>query len=284
MMVLPRAYEVPIARLAGNSWITIPDRKAIVGEDGTVYNIVSSKYKLVLHQEVVDVVKKVLNDFGIKPLHEKVELSRNYAVMLYSVMTDRKIISDDELWFGFTVTNSYDGSLGIGFNISGLRLVCENGLMFARSLFKTPKIRHLKTLLEPNYEKIAESIQIILEHLDEIVDLIEMSMKSTISPIELVDFIERTFKDVPLIKKKIYAILRHNGIDLTPYVEEYQKAQGQATLIEEFLERLENDEINIWEVYNHITNVLTHKRGRVDLPKIYELQQKASKLLAYAQA
>jgi len=278
-MRLPRAYEVPVARLAGDKWIRISGRKAIVGEDGTVYNIVSDKYKLVLHQEVVDVVRKVLNDFGITPLQEKVELSRNYAVMLYTVMTDRKIILGDELWFGFTVTNSYDGSLGIGFNVSGLRLVCENGLIFARQLFKTPKIRHLKSLLEPDYRRVAESIKIILDHLDEIVDIIEMSMKSTISPIELVDFIERTFKDVPLIKKKIYAILRHNGINLTPYIEEYQKAQGQ---VEEFLKQ--HDEINIWTVYNHITNVLTHKRGRVDLPKIYELQQKASKLLAYVQA
>ncbi len=278
-MRLPKAFEFPVAYRKNGQWIPIAKRKAIVGENGSVYNIVSDKYKLVQHEDVVSVVKHVLNDFGVAPIYEKFELSRNYAVMFYTVLTDRKIVSNDELWFGFTVTNSYDGSTGIGFNVSGMRLACENGLIFSRSLFKTPKIRHLKSLLEPNYDKIADSIKVILENLDELVDLIEMSMKSTVSALELVDFIERTFKDVPVIKRKIYALLKHNGIDLTPYIEEYKKAQGQKPLFEEFAEL---EEVNIWTAYNCITDVLTHKRGRVDVPRIYELQQKASRLLAYA--
>ncbi len=278
-MRLPKAYEFPVAYRKNGQWVPITKRKAIVGENGVVYNVVSDRYKLVQHEDVVNVVKQVLSDFGVVPIYEKFELSRNYAVMFYTVLTDRKMVSSDELWFGFTVTNSYDGSTGIGFNISGLRLVCENGLMFSRSLFKTPKIRHLKSLLEPNYDKVADSIRIILENLDELVDLIEMSMKSTVSALELVDFIERTFKDVPVIKRKIYALLKHNGIDLTPYIEEYKKSQGQKSLFEEFAEL---KEVNIWTAYNCITDILTHKRGRVDVPRIYELQQKASRLLAYA--
>lgn len=279
----PKAFEHPLYYKKNGELTPIPERKAIVGENGVVYSIVSDKYRLVQHEDVYKTVNQILEELGIDPLLTDVKISRNGGAMLYTVLTDDcKLLNNDYVYLGFSAYNTYDGSSSLRFDFFGFRVVCSNGLIMPRKILDLPKFRHLKGVIDPTYEEIAKTIKGLLDLRFEVLDVLNMATKSTVSAFDLVSFIETTFKNYPLLKENIYRTLKKHGIDLTEALKEYEEFVKQEKELEKLLEKLEKEEYNLWTAYNSITEVLTHRPGKVDLPNLYKLQRKTGELLALA--
>lgn len=269
---LPKATLQPLYRRVGDSYIEIPNRLAVVGENGKVYDIVSDRYQLILHEDVVSTVRKVLKDLKID-YEEKIRVSYDG-----SFMVARYITGDvGEFKVGFTVTNSYDRSSGI--NVTGylFRLVCKNGLVVGEDLLSS-KFRHYAFVVENDYNLIKTSIERLIDSLDEVLQLIEMSKKKTVSVLDVIHFVESTFKTHKKLRTKIYKILKKElGVDIDYWLVVYKGVKNTKNY-----EDIKNksDKVNLFDSLNGITYVLS--RYRLDERVRYELSKRTSYLLSLA--
>jgi len=283
--VLPRAELQPLYRKVGETFVEIPHRKAVVGVDGTVYDIVSDKYKLVQHEEVKEIVDKIIEEMKLKSAVKIPKVSYNGAVFFYNVIIDRKAVGDDWLDIGFRVTNSYDRSLGV--NVTGyiIRLVCENGLVIGERLLGR-KIKHMSPLVELDYKLLKESVETVIENIMKVLDVIDMARKKTVSIWEIVHFIETEFKQMPKAKRILYMRLRRIvGDEIDKVVKAYQlmKKLRDREKREEIRQRYDMS-VNLWESINVITEYTTHQLERRNPQMAHSISKKASELLLLAKA
>jgi len=280
---LPKAELQPIYRKIGDTYIEISDRRAVVGEDGTVYDIVSDKYKLVQHEQVKEIVDRIIEEMKLPSVVKMPNVSFNGATFFYNVLIDRKAIEDDWLDVGFRVTNSYDRSLGV--NVTGyiVRLVCTNGLVVSERLFGR-KIKHMRPLVELDYKLLKEAIETVIENVMKVLDVIEMARKETVSVWEIVHFIETEFKNMPKARRILYMRLRRIvGDEIDNVVKAYQlmKKLKKKEEKEQLMERY-NIPVNLWESINVITEYTTHQLERRNPQIAHNISKKASELLLLA--
>jgi len=281
--VLPKAELQPIYRKVGDTYIEISDRKAVVGENGKVYDIVSDKYKLVQHEEVKEIVDKIVEEMKLKSAVKIPKISIDGATFFYNVIIDRKAIEDDWLDLGFRVTNSYDRSLGV--NVTGyiIRLACTNGLVIGEKLFGR-KIKHMRPLVELDYKLLKEAIETVIENIMKVLDVIEMARKKTVSVWEIVHFIETEFKNMPRAKRILYSRMRRKvGDEIDKVVKAYQlmkklkKKEERKQLIEKY-----DMPVNLWEAINVVTEYTTHQLERRNPQIAHSISKKAGELLLLA--
>ena len=167
---------------------------ALYKTDGTQLAVVSDRYKLIRHREVVDFLHQVVDAAGLKNWKRKVHIANGGAKLFYELrFPDHKFdpstngggkgtakdsgkkIGD---FFEPTVTgiNSYDGSSPAGFDYGAQRLVCLNG---AKVFTKIHEIRikhvgkdkvnfedHAVPMLE-NIEKTVAGIKVNFKRLNQ---------------------------------------------------------------------------------------------------------------------
>ncbi len=126
-------------------------------DDGNQLSVVSDRYKLIPHREVVDFLHQIVDAAGLKNWKRKVLLANDGAKLFYELRfpdykfdpstngggrgtamdSGKRKIGD---FFEPTVTgiNSYDGSSPAGFDYGAQRLVCLNG---AKVFTKVHEIR-----------------------------------------------------------------------------------------------------------------------------------------------
>jgi len=283
MVYFPKADLYPIYYKRNGTMLPIENRKAVVGETGTVYAIVSDRYQLLLHEEAYEIVHDILEKLNVKPIQvqEKVAFSRDGGLMHLTICVKEVEVADGDLvGLGFNVFNSYDASSALRFNAGGIRYVCSNGIIipFTSLYAKIRRLIHVKGVIrKPSFDVIKETVEEILSTLGDLADLLTLATKETVSRSDLVHFIETTFSNVPALKEKIYNYLKHRlGIDLTREVETYRKLRKEEIL--KFLESIEDEEYNLWDTYNAFTDILTHTR-RVDLKTTVKLQEKVGEFL-----
>ncbi len=276
-MRLPRAELCSIFYKKNGRLVPIENRRAIVGERGQVYAIVSDRYRLVLHEDIYDLVRRVLDNLGIDPIHERVLISKDGALMNLVVCTqDVEVTKNDIVALGFTVLNSYDATSALRFNAGGIRYICSNGIVLPIKNLSTNirKLIHVKGVIKPSFDEVKETIETITSVLDDIADLLTLATKSTVSKAELVHFIETTFSNVPSLKDRIYTFLKYRlKIDLSKELKKYKESEDVTKLFTESDERY-----NLWDVYNVFTDVLTHTR-KIDLKMTTKLQEKVGEFL-----
>jgi len=291
---LPKAELQPIYRKVGNSYVEITNRKAIVGEDGRVYDIVSDRYELVLHETVVNTVRKILRDLNLN-YEEKIKVSFDGSFMvakylintveiskgLKDIETNKTVYQEyaDILRLGFVVTNSYNRTSGI--NITGyvFRLACKNGLVVREDVFGR-KFRHYSFVATANYEELRKSITAVIEEINKIPELIQFAMKETVSPLDIVHFIETEFKNVTRLKRILYRKLSNElNVDFDYWVVVYKGLKGtKESKRKEIIEKIDVPEVNLWDTINVMTELITH--NPLDEKVRYDLSKRVSKLLA----
>lgn len=291
---LPRAYLIPIYRKAGDSYVEIPNRRAIIGEDGKIYDIVSDKYELVLHETVVNTVRKILKDLNLN-YEEKIKVNFDGSFMVAKYLIDTVEISKglidvennetiykeyaDILRLGFVVTNSYNRTSGI--NVTGYvyRLACKNGLVVREDIFGR-KFRHYSFVATADYEELKKSIIAVVEEINKIPELIQFAMKETVSPLDVVHFIETEFKNVTKLKKILYIKLSNElNVDFNYWVVLYKELKKtKESERKEIIKNVDVPEVNLWDTINVMTELITH--SRIDEKVRYDLSKRVSKLLA----
>jgi len=132
--------------------------KAIVRSDSNeLISIVKDSYKLVRNQELIDSLFRELATlsyaFKIDSRHSFVE----NAQMRLQIIFPELLLHDSEsdIAFGISLFNSYDQSLGVRCEFSGLRKICENGLILQSMLSRFYK-KHTSGF---SFEGFGESLE-----------------------------------------------------------------------------------------------------------------------------
>ena len=256
-VVLPKAEELPIAVLKNGTYRIIGNYKAIVSEAGRVYAVVTSKYNLVQHKDVIEITDRILKEYGIKPIKKWIELTKDGSRLFYSLVFKPIEVSGDRIYLGLRITNSYDASMGIHINGYGFRLACKNQMVFDNRI-AGEYAKHFRSIAEFGYEELKKKIEKVLEALEVFKDVILMAQKRTLTASEILRFIDEELKPSKALKRKILLkVWAYTGVNLEKEAER---------------------EVNVWQAYNGITDTLTH-HAKLNPASIHELQKKASVIL-----
>lgn len=198
--------------------------KAIVREDtNEVISIVKESYKLIRNKDLIDHLLRELATlsyaFKIDSRHSFVDNSQ----MRLSIIFPELLFHDkeSEIAFGITVSNSYDLTQGIRVEFSGKRKVCENGLI-------------LNTILSSFYSKHTSGFT--FEGLG--------------------NKLEEARQYFPDIQERIN---RLETLRVDEQLVENVSNKISKRLAEQFIEQQEIGRITQWQLYNRLTNHISHE-------------------------
>jgi len=138
-------YDFPVELRAISTepdGFVIPHRRAVIRTDTMKpLGVVSDKYTLLPHAEVVDTLRATLKGQEVK---ETINLTHNGARMhLEFMLPDVTFkVEGDDIAMRLVVANSYDGSRKVRLVFGAYRLVCSNG-MYVGSLLLSLNHRHV---------------------------------------------------------------------------------------------------------------------------------------------
>lgn len=189
---------------------TMVDNKKLV-RDATSeaqYAVVSNKYKVVHHEDVLkDFIDAIPEEFG-KPIFDISMLSdgaRMVATAKFPEITD--LIQDSPVNMRIRLQNSYDTSILVGFSWGAEELICSNGLV-AYVEWEKSKARHLPgsfSKLQLN-TKITASFALFSKQ----IDLWQSWVKKQISETQMTQVMEALpFSETEVEKLKILPIINH---------------------------------------------------------------------------
>jgi hypothetical protein len=120
----------PLFARTDGSFTQMPGRRAVVREDtGQPIAVVSDRYTLVPHQQILDLVASATAGLDVGPVPRGVYVDRNgarmRAVFKFPALA-RPVTPGDEICPCLKVQNTYDGSSRIAIHIGAFRFVCTN--------------------------------------------------------------------------------------------------------------------------------------------------------------
>lgn len=121
----PLSYTPPSASLT-----ELPNRLAVVRQDtGAVLGIVSDRYTLLTHQDLLDVFERAISSIDAGPVPSGIYVDRNgarmRAIFKFPALA-RPIRSNDEICPCLQIANTYDGTSRIKVTVGAFRFVCTN--------------------------------------------------------------------------------------------------------------------------------------------------------------
>ena len=230
-------YDFPVAKkniqVCGGR--TIPNLNAIVREDtGEVMTTVTDRYKISTHTDVVNTFEEALDASGsdFKRRNIVTRLPKNGARMFrkYS-FPDIKVTLDekdhvtgkpDEINMTLELRNSYDGTIGIGYQCGAFRWVCSNGLFSGEMFSQLAKKHTLSFEIDDMVAQFQEAPRVLERNVE----------------------IWNGWKDIeiPVMDAKDF-------IAQTKTPEKFQ---------EQVLKQYELEEMTKFGLYQAVTNVITH--------------------------
>lgn len=205
----------------------------IIREDtDRLISVVSDSYLLIENQLIYDSISR---EFGDLQIIDKFSFSNDsYSSLSFELPFEKREVSvGDAVGAMLRVENSYDTTKALTISINAMRLVCANGMIVNDTIFQS-KTKHIG---DKNVE------QIIGDMMSSISNKAEGSFQQTV----------RNFSKMK--KKK-----------LTPELK--QRFVMALTELPQFFVSHVVDEINrsnpknLWELYNCVTYVCTHKMKR----------------------
>ena len=108
----------------------VPKRLAVVhGDTGECLAVVSDRYKLVRHQQLLDLVRAAAADLDVGPVPRGVYVDRRgarmRAIFKFPALA-RSVFSRDEICPCIKIENTYDATSRITVHIGAFRFVCTN--------------------------------------------------------------------------------------------------------------------------------------------------------------
>jgi hypothetical protein len=216
--------------------------KAIVKEDtNEVISIVKDSYKLVTNEQLIDRLLRELAmcgySFKIDPSHSFVSTPRMRLQITFPDLTLSD--SESEIALSAFLHNSYDQSEGIRFYFGAIRYICGNGMVIGQVLSKYYS-RHTSGF---SFENLSQKL-------------------------------EETREYFPVIQNRIHR-LEQMRVDET--LVEKVSDQISKRLAEQVIAEHEIGRITQWQLYNRITNYISHELE----PRLQaRYQQNVSKVFA----
>lgn len=152
-------------------------------ENQTILGVVSKNYHLITNEEAVNYGKQLMNKLfpSSSETYDRVivHMPRTRSFCHIDVLPANyrvEILPQDQWSPFFRVTNSYNGSFALTFQIGLMRLVCTNGLMRTKSIFSY-RFSHFDKMVNefieiskrtPDWEKVNDTFQKQIEVLCQI--------------------------------------------------------------------------------------------------------------------
>jgi hypothetical protein len=216
----------------------LPKKRAVLREDTKqIIGVIPDKYRLIPHEEVVDVVRKLVP----QDAKESIEVAKNgaYLTILYDIPNQlTEIVKGDEVASRLVIRNIYDGTPKTWFSLGMLRLVCTNGMT-----------------------AIGKNAQFSIKHfgkldIDFLKKRLEVLMNSFTDSTELF----RTFSRVG------YQDVLHEGWEGNDVGINRLFGKKRRELVREHY-NVNNDK-NLWGLYNACTAVISH-----EMPNLQEFRR-----------
>lgn len=131
----PPIYDFPVELtpiVSQPFGVVIPNKLAVVRTDTKEpIGVVSNKYELLRHKDVVDGFRKALS-LSEAPYEENIQTTKNgawlFATFKLSVV-QMEVRKGDVVSLQFVVENSYDGKSQLRIMLGAFRLLCSNGMV-----------------------------------------------------------------------------------------------------------------------------------------------------------
>lgn len=176
------------------------------GRDDVV-SVVSSKYRLIQHQEVYDIVRSFLDDFGkeydsrlgfsgcrrFPGSGTRMEWTLVFNEFRYDIGDASIPGTSDTVYCGLKVLNSVDSSIALTLAPYSERIVCANGMTHTL-LTKKFKFRHYQHI-DNLFENLSGMMSEISSVYDEIISHYQSWTKIPIVPENVVDMFENIKKE-----------------------------------------------------------------------------------------
>lgn len=211
----------------------IDRKKAVVRQDnGAVLGVVSDKYQLLKHADVIDSFRTALDGVDYD---EKIQVAKGGAQLFATYRLNGvklEVAKGDLVSLQFIVKNSYDGTNALQIMLGAYRLVCTNGMVVGKQFFSFSQ-KHFGNDVSVKIETIREKVGMLRSQFgDTLPHLQEMSRTSMLG------------LSNEEIEKKI-------GAKLPKY------------LIEEVKTRFSEDgDHTLWGFYNAMTSAISHNLKR----------------------
>lgn len=230
------------------SGIEIPGVRTIVrGDTNTVLGTVKSMYKILTHEEALDPILDRLQKNA--SIFKRVMLTANGSKMFASIYLKDKemdISKKDKIWPGITITNSLDGSLKYGCELSIFRLVCTNGLRIPTALASFKMIHTTRA----NYADVVSDIMDSISDGSQLQNMQHWA-DTTVDNNKVDQIIEEIISDSKFPAKYKPCIM-----------DEVRNERGY------------NGHLTAWNVYNAFNSVLEHefirKSGKLERARLLD--------------
>lgn len=209
----------------------IRGKKAVVRVDtGEVLGIVSDKYEIIKHADVVDAFRQSLagRDFSesIRVTKKGAHLFATYRLNAEKV----EVKKGDLVSLQFVVKNSYDGTNTLQISLGAYRLVCTNGMVIGKRFFGYTQ-RHIGSNVGIDIGKLEEKLGVLVSQFHNTLPIMQRMIETPIK--------ENSVQYDPSMARLPEYILKEAS-------EEYQRS-GEQT---------------VWGYYNSLTYAITHKMKR----------------------
>lgn len=209
-----------------------------------LFDVVSSKYRVVQHGQALDTVEQALQQYfgkgadiqgSVRALDGGARVIAEYKLPIAPV----KIANKDVNEITVTVRNSYDRTWPLDASLGAFRLICSNGMRIGET-FGSMTLKHVGT----------ESQDSILEHLDLIISR------------------------APMLKD-LWTSWADTRVEHEEAVE-LLDGQFPAKYLEPIIGEQATYPMTKWQLYNHLTRFATHDTK--SLRRRVEFDEKISKL------
>lgn len=219
--------------------IKIPDKKAIVRDDGYYYNVMSDKYTVIQNKDAFDFVKYINDDMTI------VKAGETYNGLVYMIgkLPGFKVLDDDfDLYTIFQ--NGHDGRHKLAMSICPLRLVCENQFNLAfKESNNTFNIRHTKNI-ETKVKLASEALTEVSHYITTFSNYAEELSCKKVSNVQISRFLDDMF---PIKETMNQSMIDKIEEEKCKFIKAYEHNDNQ------------NFKGTAWGMINALTDYITHK-------------------------
>jgi len=236
---------------------------------GEFCNVVTPHYKLVQHKDYIVNFANALDRLNIKyDMEIKPDGNKVFVDVMFRDKNHKFEKLNEEFITGIRLINSYDKSTGLGIMPRYTRLACTNGMIMTRSEMKF-NVRHNSKMLEEIETFIEKRLNSIINSSEELKGYVSSCIGDSIEWLTVTKILEKIF----LQFKHREEILKRLNISVVVTKELNKKKE-----INYIMENKKRKKITRWELYNAITDYLTH--GEHITPFVETINQKhAEKIL-----
>lgn len=235
-------YEVaaqPIFTTIGDKNIEIPKRKAIVRDDGHIYNVLSDSYTIIQNKDAFDFINLIDDDLKF------VKAGETEGGMIYMIaeLHEMDVLGDKFKTYAI-FQNSHNGRYQLAMTVCPLRIVCQNqfNLSFKESN-STFLIRHTKNM-ERKLTIATETLNSISHYMKVFNEKAQLFATQKISESNITKFLNFMFPtNETMSQKTIEKVEEEKAKYLRAYMsEDNQNFKGSA-----------------WGLINGLTDYITHQ-------------------------